>query len=62
VAQAGGADNGRVTVRTTEPTAALYELTAWARGRATELEALTVTPASLEDVYLGLAEGEEEGG
>jgi ABC-2 type transport system ATP-binding protein len=62
VVQAGGADNGRVTLRTTEPTAALYELTAWAQGRGTELEALTVTPASLEDVYLGLAEGEEEGG
>ena len=39
---------------------ALHELTGWARGRGEALESLSVTPASLEDVYLGLAGDEAE--
>jgi ABC-2 type transport system ATP-binding protein len=53
--------NGRATLRTTEPTAALYELTGWARTHGRELEGLSVAPVSLEDVYLDLAgEGDSE--
>ena len=43
-----------VMLRTTSPTAALNLLTAWAVGRGEELEALTVTRPSLEDIYLQL--------
>jgi ABC-2 type transport system ATP-binding protein len=43
-----------VLLRTKTPTAALNLLTGWAVGRGEELEALTVTRPSLEDVYLQL--------
>jgi ABC-2 type transport system ATP-binding protein len=43
-----------VMLRTTSPTAALNLLTGWAVGRGEELEALTVTRPSLEDIYLQL--------
>ena len=46
--------DNQVVLRTTTPTAALNLLTGWAVGRGEELEALTVTRPSLEDVYLQL--------
>ncbi|MEX0682593.1 MAG: ABC transporter ATP-binding protein [Dehalococcoidia bacterium] len=55
VMQNAVSDTGRLVLRTTEPTAALYELTRWATERGTELEGLSVTQVSLEDVYLELA-------
>jgi ABC-2 type transport system ATP-binding protein len=51
----------RVELRTTQPTGALNALTSWALARGEELEALTVTRPSLEDVYLRLTgAGERE--
>ena len=49
----------RVQLRTTEPTRALHVLTTWALARGEELEALTVTRPSLEDVYLRLTSDQE---
>ncbi|HEX3200472.1 MAG TPA: ABC transporter ATP-binding protein, partial [Actinomycetes bacterium] len=49
----------RVRLRTTEPTRALHVLTSWALSRGEELEALTVTRPSLEDVYLRLTSDQE---
>ena len=51
-AVAGG--NGRLVLRTTEPTAALNDLTGWALERDVELSRLEVRRPSLEDVYLEL--------
>src|SRR5512132_283639 len=50
----------RVELRTTEPTRALHVLTTWALARGEELDALTVTRPSLEDVYLQLTSAQEE--
>ena len=50
----------RVELRTTEPTRALHVLTTWALGRGEELDVLTVTRPSLEDVYLQLTSAQEE--
>ena len=55
---------GRVRIETAEPTATLYRLTAWALEQQIELQGLTVSRASLEDIYLrltgaSLMEGEE---
>ncbi len=44
----------RVIYRTTDPTADLYTLTGWARGRGVDLAGLEVTRPSLEDVYLDI--------
>jgi ABC-2 type transport system ATP-binding protein len=49
----------RVELRTTEPTRALSILTGWALARGEELDALTVTRPSLEDVYLELTGAQE---
>jgi ABC-2 type transport system ATP-binding protein len=49
----------RVELRTTEPTRALSLLTGWALARGEELDALTVTRPSLEDVYLQLTSAQE---
>jgi ABC-2 type transport system ATP-binding protein len=46
--------DNHVVLRTTAPTLLLNLLTGWAVGRGDELEALTVTRPSLEDVYLQL--------
>jgi ABC-2 type transport system ATP-binding protein len=43
-----------VEMRTTTPTADVAQLAKWAMGRACELDALTLTRPSLEDVYLDL--------
>jgi ABC-2 type transport system ATP-binding protein len=53
------ASAGRVELATTEPTRALHLLTGWALDRGEELDALTVTRPSLEDVYLRLTGAEE---
>src|SRR5919112_42976 len=49
---------GRVELATTEPTRTLHLLTGWALERGEELDALTVTRPSLEDVYLRLTGAE----
>jgi ABC-2 type transport system ATP-binding protein len=50
----------RVELRTTQPTGALNVLTSWALARGEELDALTVTRPSLEDVYLELTAAQEQ--
>jgi len=50
----GDARAALVELRTTHPTAVLHRLTGWAVERGVELEGLTVTRPSLEDVYLEL--------
>jgi ABC-2 type transport system ATP-binding protein len=49
--------NGRVTFSTPTPTRDLAPLVAWANERQIELEGLTVTRPSLEDIYLELTDG-----
>ena len=48
-------DEGLVTIRTASPTSALHEITRRATERSLELEGLTVSRATLEDVYLELS-------
>jgi ABC-2 type transport system ATP-binding protein len=48
-----------VELRTIEPTRVLHSLTTWAVGRGIELEGLTVTRPTLEDVYLDLTAADE---
>ena len=50
-------DDGLASFRTESPTRALTPLLGWANARGEELEALTVTRPSLEDVYLELTDG-----
>ena len=54
--------DGMVGLTTSEPTEVLHLLTSWARDRPDpiELEGLTVTRPSLEDVYLALTASEPE--
>lgn len=47
-------DNGAVIVETADVTRALHALTSWALERGVDLDGLTVTRRSLEDVYLEL--------
>lgn len=47
---------GRIAITTPAPTRDLAPLVAWAAARDTELEGLTVTRPSLEDVYLELTQ------
>ncbi len=47
-------DGGRVLVETADVTRALHVLTGWALERGIDLNGLTVTRRSLEDVYLDL--------
>jgi ABC-2 type transport system ATP-binding protein len=54
------AGNGRMVLRTPDPTRSLNELTGWALARGIELEHLEVSRPSLEDVYLELT-GTESG-
>src|SRR4051794_8171516 len=49
-------DRGHVRLRTATPTRDLAPLLAWAADRGLELEGLTVTRPTLEDVYLQLTE------
>ena len=55
-------DEGRVELRTAEPTRALAALTGWALARGEELDGLTVTRPTLEDVYLRLTGAREPAG
>jgi ABC-2 type transport system ATP-binding protein len=50
-------ENGRVVIETEEPARTLHALTGWALERSIDLDALTVTKTSLEDVYLALTGG-----
>ncbi|HET6830960.1 MAG TPA: ABC transporter ATP-binding protein [Solirubrobacterales bacterium] len=52
--------NGRLALRSADPTRSLHELTAWALDHDVRLGGLEVTRPSLEDVYLDLI-GEERG-
>ncbi len=53
---------GTCTLTTTEPTRDLHRLTAWALEQRVELEALSVSRPSLEEVFIGLMdESGEEG-
>jgi ABC-2 type transport system ATP-binding protein len=52
--------DGWVEVEPADPTRALHELTSWALSHNVELERLTVTRASLEDVYLELTRRAED--
>ena len=49
-----------VELRTTEPMRTLNELTGWALVEGIELQGLTVSRPSLEDVYLDLTSGQRE--
>jgi len=51
-------ENGRVTVRSTNPTSDLHRITGWAIDHGVELGSLSVSRPSLEDIYLELT-GEE---
>ena len=57
---AAGADGTEVTLRTEEPTRALFTLTQWAVEAGRELEALRVARPTLEEVYLDLTRDAEE--
>ncbi len=50
--------DGRLEVRTDEPTADLHRLTGWALERGVELDGLEVSRPTLEDVYLELIGGD----
>ena len=54
-------DDGRLTLQTTTPTRTLLDLTTWATEKGLELEELTVTRPSLEDIYLSLVPAAEGG-
>jgi ABC-2 type transport system ATP-binding protein len=47
-------DGAFALISTEQATAVLHQLTTWATDRGIELEGLTVTKPTLEDVYLGL--------
>ena len=54
-------DDGRLTLQTDTPTRTLLDLTTWATERGLNLEELTVTRPSLEDIYLSLVPAAETG-
>jgi ABC-2 type transport system ATP-binding protein len=57
----GVATRGRnVAISTDDPTHDLLALTGWAAGRGVDLDGLTVTSPSLEDIYLTLTSNTEE--
>jgi ABC-2 type transport system ATP-binding protein len=49
--------DGTYELKTEDPTRSLFDLTGWALGRGIQLDALEVTRASLEDVYLEIIGG-----
>jgi hypothetical protein len=54
-------DAERVEIRTTDPTRLLRDLTSWAVANSVTLEDLSVSPITLEEVYLRVsADGDEE--
>ncbi|HEX2133641.1 MAG TPA: ABC transporter ATP-binding protein [Actinophytocola sp.] len=66
VPRLGGAsvevDGDRVTYETRELQSDLSDLLAWANGNAIALGDLAARPASLEDVFMGIATGDEDTG
>ena len=55
-------DDGRYTITTGTPTHSLNRLTGWALERAIELEELSVSTPTLEDVFIELVGAFERGG
>ena len=53
-------DDWMLTIKTSTPTLTLYQLTRWAKERGIELEQLTVSRPSLEDIYLSLVSEADE--
>ncbi|MBR12439.1 MAG: ABC transporter [Acidimicrobiaceae bacterium] len=53
--------DGRLEVRTEQPTADLHRLTGWALERGVDLDGLEVARPTLEDVYLELTGGDSTG-
>jgi ABC-2 type transport system ATP-binding protein len=51
-------DNGVAIIKTTTPTRTLYEVLKWATDNSIELDELTLSRATLEDVYLRLVGAE----
>jgi ABC-2 type transport system ATP-binding protein len=51
---AGQRDGEAIVVRTTDPVPVLHRLTSWSLEHGVEIRNLSVTPPSLEDVYLEL--------
>ena len=60
-AETAGGD-GRYTITTGTPTPSLHRLTGWAMERAIELEDLSVSTPTLEDVFIELVGAFERGG
>ena len=56
----GAVDATEIELRTEDPTCLLYALTHRAHEQGIEIKNLTVTRASLEDVFLNLVAGAEE--
>ena len=57
----GAMDGDRVEIRTTDPTWLLHELTSWAVENSVTFDDLSVSPITLEEVYLRVsADGDEE--
>ena len=59
--QAASSGNGVYTVSTDSPTRALHQLTTWALANGIELEELTVSHPTLEDLFIELV-GDTGGG
>ena len=55
------ADGGQYTIATATPTHSLHQLTTWATDRGVELEELSVSRPSLEDVFVELTGSPEAG-
>jgi len=53
-------ENGRVMVRSTDPTSDLHRITGWAIDHGVDLVGLSVSRPSLEDIYLRLTAGDED--
>jgi ABC-2 type transport system ATP-binding protein len=58
--QKGAAGDGRVTLRVEDPMRTLHELTGWGIEHGVQIEELTVSRPSLEDVYLDLTAAAEQ--
>jgi len=52
--------NGRLSLRTADPTRSLHDLTGWALASGVDLDGLEVARPSLEDVYLELTRQERD--
>jgi ABC-2 type transport system ATP-binding protein len=60
ILKAASVERSKMELRTEHPTRLLHALTSWAMENSVELDGLTVTRASLEDVYLELTRGGSE--